>query len=199
MKRLLALLAVAAACVGLLAAPASAERVTGRDARADVAREDADDLAMTRVRRPSVDVVRYVLRYDERRFTAELHLADLRPVGRRFTVAAFLTSPSWRESGSVPLVVTANRANRAGSSRLLGAPSCRTTHRIDYRRDLVRVSMPARCLATPRVLDVSLLTHVAVGERAWFYDVAPGGYRRLADEDDDEGRYIRVRRGEVSR
>jgi hypothetical protein len=199
MRRLIALLAVLAACVGLTAAPASAERVTGRDGRGDVVREDADDLSPTRVRRPSADVVRYVLRYDERRFTAEVHLADLRPVGRRFTLAALLTSPSWRESASVPLVVTANRANRAGSSRVLGAPSCPTTHRIDYRRDLVRVSMPARCLAAPRVLEVALLTHVAVGERAWFYDVAPGGYRRLADEDGGERRSIRVRRGEVSR
>ncbi|GAA5146825.1 hypothetical protein GCM10023340_18320 [Nocardioides marinquilinus] len=192
MRRLLALLATVALAVGLTAAPASAVRVSGRDGVGDVAREGRP--ADGGVARPTVDLVGYSIRYSERRITATLRYRDLQPRGRTFFAGLLFTAAGRDSSDS--LQVIAGRGNRAGESMLDGRERCPTTHRIDYRRDVVRVSMPARCIGAPRYIDAFAGTYVfARRGNALFIDIAPGTYRDFVRADDDDYPTVRVRRG----
>ncbi|WP_345457287.1 hypothetical protein [Nocardioides marinquilinus] len=199
MKPLLALLAVVAACVGLTAAPASAERVSGRDGRADVAQLDEESDRPTKVARPSGDLVGYAVRYGQHRISAVLRYRDLKPQGRRFFAGLIMTLPG-AAGQDVGLQVFAGRGDRAGQSMLDvdDDERCNTRHRIDYRRDVVRLSTSARCLGRPRFIDafVASVTYDRSYRSVWV-DIAPGNYREFARNADTDENYptVRVRRG----
>ncbi|GAA5146816.1 hypothetical protein GCM10023340_18290 [Nocardioides marinquilinus] len=195
MKRLLALLAAVAVCVGLTVAPASAERVTGRDGRADVTRTDDDGTST--VAWANFDVVRYAVRYGEHRISAVVRFRSLVP-GRDVFAMVYLRPPGRRDDLPPTVAVTAGRGHRAGTSVLIGVERrCRPRHRVDYRRDLVRMSFPARCLGRPRYVDASVLS---IGfrslSRPTYVDIAPGtarDYQRSGSGVDFPT--VRVRRG----
>ncbi|GAA5146821.1 hypothetical protein GCM10023340_18310 [Nocardioides marinquilinus] len=204
MRRALAFLAVVAACLGLLAAPASAERVVGRDGRADVVRISGSDLA--RSARPEVDLVRFAVRYGRHRISAVLRYRDLRPRGDAFSAGLAMDFPAGHEMWEGGLDVTAGPGDRRGTAEawadgsdgLEPGPDCRVRHRIDYRRDVVRISAPAHCFGRPRYVDAFVRTHVVRRDTETYWaDVAPATYREISGDAPSHGRspFVRVRRG----
>jgi hypothetical protein len=95
-------------------------------------------------------------------------LAGLEPTGRRFTVWVDVQNGARR---SWFVGVEATRRDRDGHTIFMTGQGrdvrCALEHRIDYADDVVQVSVPRRCLDTPRVVRFRLLTeHV---RRSWHY------------------------------
>jgi hypothetical protein len=176
MRRVLALVAAVAVCVGLAAAPASAERVTGTDKSGDVGRLVEDRIS--RAARPTVDVETWAVRYGDHRISAVVGFRDLQPRGRRLETSLVLFQDE--QSRVTQVDVVARRGDRAGTARVQGAPRCDVRHRIDYRRDLVRVSFPARCIGRPRVVEALVTTQLTpAAARALYVDLVPATYKQL--------------------
>ncbi|GAA5146829.1 hypothetical protein GCM10023340_18330 [Nocardioides marinquilinus] len=196
MRRLLALVAAVAVCVGLAAAPASAQRVTGTDGSGDVGRlvEDRID----RTPRPAVDVETWAVRYGDHRISAVVGFRDLQPRGRRLETSLVLLHGADR-GRSTEVSVLARRGDRAGTARVLGGKDCHPRHRIDYRRDLVRVSFAARCIGSPRAFEALIITKlVPASGQALYADLVPATYpqlRSIVRSESFDYPTVRVRRG----
>ena len=99
---------------------------------------------------------------------ARVRFDDLRPTGKRLRVWVNLQDGRGRTNY---VGVEAVPGERGGTAWLMGNRGqdrpCRVRHRIDYARDVVRVSLPRTCLGSPRGLRFGLLTeHV---RRTWRY------------------------------
>jgi hypothetical protein len=191
MRRALTLLAAVATGLGLLAAPASAERVTGRDARADVAHRSGD--GWEHVARPTADLTRYGIRYGGDRVSAVLHYRDLKPRGRLSVRVIMITTRGSVQEGAFMGLET-SRGDRAGTGVSDGRGGCPVRHRVDYRHDLVRLSVPAGCVGRARFVDVVMTsTFEAVKHPGQWTDVAP----EIFDDEEQASsvRLVRVRRG----
>lgn len=164
------LAAIAAAlALPLVAVPAAAEPVSVRDARGDMIRvEEGGGNPQPAPRATIGDVVRTTFRHADRHVVVRTKLAGLERTGRRFTVWVDVQNGARR----VWIVgVEATRRDRNGHTIFMtgrGADvRCALEHRIDYAKDVVRVSVPRRCLDMPRVVRFRLLTeHV---RHSWDY------------------------------
>jgi hypothetical protein len=155
------LAAVAAVVVlSLVAVPAAAQKVTARDARGDMIRVQEGGSDPRPAPRAMIgDVERTSFRYLDRRVVVRTELAALQRTGRRLTVWFVGVEATRRDRNGHVIFITAARGRdvRCGGVR----------HRVDYADDVVRVSVPTRCLGRPHVVRFRLATeHV---RRSWAY------------------------------
>ncbi|MBS2937181.1 hypothetical protein KDN32_05445 [Nocardioides sp. J2M5] len=135
----------------LLGAPAHAERVVTEDLSGDaeawVAEQEFQFVPAPQ--EASVDVVRTVASFGERRLRVRVHFRDLE-VRARHSVSLLVRTPR-----SSFLAAAERRSARATTTRFqrrgIGPAPCgglRADH--DGRADVVTVSVPARCIGDPR-------------------------------------------------
>ena len=153
----------------LVAAPAAAESVTVLDPPGDMVRVEEGGAHPQPAPGARVgDVVRTTFRHTAGRVVVRTELAALERTGRRFNVWVDVQDGARRTR---TVGVEATRRDRDGHTIFLTGRGrdvrCALRHRIDYADDVVRVSVPRRCLGTPRVVRFRLLTeHV---RRSWRY------------------------------
>ena len=167
-SRLAAVLAGTAAALTLSAGPAAAERVTVVDRRGDVLKVEEGATSGVPAPDSTFDVWRSTFAHTTDRVVVRVLFDDLRRTGKRLQVWVNLRDGRGRTSY---VGVEAVPGQRTGSAWLMGgrgqARPCRVRHRIDYARDVVRVSLPRTCVGSPRALRFGLLTeHV---RRTWRY------------------------------
>jgi hypothetical protein len=154
--------------LALSAGPAAAERVTVADRRGDVLKVEEGATSGEPAPGSTFDVWRSTFAHTPDRVVARVRFDDLRPTGKRLRVWVNLQDGRGRTHH---VGVEGVPGDRAGTAWLMGDRGrdlpCRVRHRIDYRRDVVRVSLPRRCVGSPRVLRFGVLTeHV---RRTWRY------------------------------
>jgi hypothetical protein len=164
------LAAVAAALVlPLVAVPAAAENVTVLDARGDMVKvEEGGSDPQPAPTATIGDVVRTTFRHNDRRVGVRTEMAALERTGRRLIVWVEVQNGARR---TWLVGVEATRRDRDGHTIFMTGRGrdvrCALRHRIDYAHDVVQVSVPRRCLDTPRTVRFRLLTeHV---RRSWRY------------------------------
>lgn len=184
--------ALALAVIGLSAPAAHAERLRVADPRGDMTKVDEGGTDP----RPApgaidADVVRSTFRHTDHRVVVRVRFAGLAPTGKRLNLWVDLRDESGRLR---TLGVEATRRDRAGhvilmTRRGVDVP-CRVAHRIDYGADVVRASVPRRCLGTPRTVEFRVLSeHV---RRSWAYAYLDNG---LSADLDDRSWTDPLRRG----
>lgn len=157
----------------LATAPAAADRLAVADRRGDVLKVEEGATSGEPAPGSTFDVWRSTFAHTADRVAVRVRLDDLRPTGRRLQVWVNLRDGRGRTSH---VGVEAVPGDRGGRAWLMGDRGqdrpCRVRHRIDYDRDVVRVSLPRSCLGSPRVLRFGLLTeHVRETWRyAWLDD-----------------------------
>ena len=176
------------ACVVLLVclagaftlAPASyADRVAHRDARHDVYKfsEGSDEgVRAPKVRDP--DVRRVLIAHRKHRVLIRLHFANIRGHRMHLHIAELQTSGG----GDFELVAVTDPRGR-DSVELFddGSVACPRLHyRIRYHRDVVNVTIPRRCLDTPRWLWVGIGVIRVYQNRVFFAD--DGLRKRVRDD-----------------
>jgi hypothetical protein len=161
----------AALALPLLAVPAAADEAIVRDARGDMIRVEEGGSDPRPAPGATVgDVVRTTFRHTERRVVARTELVALERTGRRFIVWVDVQNGARR---TWTVGVEATPRDRDGHTIFMtgrgGDVRCAVRHRLDYARDMVRVSVPRACLDTPRAVRFRLLTeHVRCTWRyAW--------------------------------
>ena len=187
-------LATVAAALALLlvAFPAAAEQVTVHDARGDMIKVTEGGGNPQPARRATVgDVVHTTFRHTDRNVVVRTKLAALKRSGRRFTVWVDIQN---RVRRTWLVGVEATRRDRNGHTIFMTGRGhdvrCTLQHRINYADDVVRVSVPRRCLDRPRSVRFGLLTEhvrqtwdyawiddglaVAIGHRHWTRWLARG-------------------------
>jgi hypothetical protein len=163
--RLAALAALVA--LPLMAVPAAAEDVTVHDASGDMIRVDEGGGNPQAAPGAAIgDVVRTTFRHTGRHVVVRTKLAALQRSGRRFTVWVDIQTGARR---TWTVGVEATRRDRNGHTIFMTGRGfdlhCAVRHHISYVDDVVRVSVPRRCLDAPRVVRFRLLTeHV---RRSW--------------------------------
>lgn len=167
--RLAAAAAAATLAVPLVAVPAAAQEVTVRDARGDMIRVEEGGSDPHPAPRATIgDVMKTTFRHTDRRVIVRTKLVALEPTGRRFNVWVDVQNGARR---SWFVGVEATRRDREGHTIFMtergNDVACVVQHRINYDQNVVRVSVPRRCLDTPRLVRFRLLTeHV---RRTWDY------------------------------
>lgn len=166
--RCVAVLGAAVLGLTLAAGPAAAERVTVADRRGDVLKVEEGATSGEPAPGSTFDVWRSTFAHTRDRVVARVRFDDLRRTGKRLQVWVNLQDGRGREHY---VGVEGVPGNRSGTAWLMGERGqdrpCRIRHRIDYGRDLVRVSLPRTCLGSPRVLRFGVLSeHV---RRTWRY------------------------------
>ncbi len=164
------LAAAAAVLAGsLMALPAAAQQVRIPDARGDMIKvEEGGGNPQPAPGARVGDVVHTTFRHTNRNVVVRSSFAGLERTGRRFTMWVDVQNGA-RRTWFVGVEATRRDRNghvifMTGRGRDIG---CAVRHRINYADDVVRVSVPRRCLDTPRVVRFRLLTeHV---RRTWDY------------------------------
>jgi hypothetical protein len=151
----LATVAVAAASTLVLAAPtAGAARLGLDDALGDMWLVAEGSTEATSAPRARVgDFTRVTFRHTESRIVVKALFVELVPEGRRFRMWTDMRAGNGRETFAL---VQATPRDRDGRTRLLTGRgrdiSCGMAHRIDYGRNLVRLSVPRACVGSPRAV-----------------------------------------------
>ncbi len=163
--------AVAAAAVlglALSAGPAAADRVKVADRRGDVVKVEEGATSGKPAPGSTFDVWRSTFAHTPGRVVARVRFDDLRRTGKRLRVWVNLEDGRGRTSYVGVEGVPGDRSGRAWLMGDRGQDvTCRVRHRIDYARDVVRVSLPRTCVGSPRVLRFGVLSeHV---RRTWRY------------------------------
>jgi hypothetical protein len=144
----------------LPAGPAAAEHLTVRDARGDMVKLEEGSEDPTPAPRVRIgDVVHTTFRHTGRHVVVWTKLAALDRSGRRFRVWVDIQSGA---RSTWLLGVETTPRDRNGHTLFMNGRGrdipCAIQHRVDYARDVVRVSVPRRCLDTPRSVRFRLLT-----------------------------------------
>jgi hypothetical protein len=166
---------VAAALVALSAPAAHAEHLRVDDPRGDMIKvEEGGTNPRPAPGATNGDVVRSTFRHTRHRVEVRVRFADLAPTGKRLNLWVDIRDENHRLR---TLGVEATRADRDGHIILMtrrGADvPCRVRHRIDYERNVIRASVPRRCLGTPRTVQLRLLSeHV---RHSWAYAYLDNG------------------------
>lgn len=168
MSRRRALAVLLAAAVLAPAGPASAASLDVVDGRGDVWTYDVDPQSPKTYRRaPEVaraDVTRATYTLTDRRVTVTVRLAELGPGGGPLHVRTRM-----RAGDGVRHVVglSVTRRHPDGVARLTDyhftPVDCAVRHRVDPRRDLLRVGFPARCVGGPASLEFTSAVARRVG------------------------------------
>jgi hypothetical protein len=177
-------LAAVAAALGLslVAVPAAAEELTVRDTRGDMIRvEEGGGDPQPAPGATVGDVVRTAFWHSDRRVVVRTKLAALERTGRRFLVWVDIQNGARR---TWFVGVEATRRDRNGHTIFMTGRGhdvrCAVQHRINYADDVVRVSVPRRCLDRPRAVRFRLLTeHV---RRSWDYAWLDNGLAVAMDD-----------------
>jgi hypothetical protein len=192
--RLQALAASAAALtlIPLAAAPALAGRLVVDDPRGDMLKVEEGATSGEPAPGATIgDVVRTGFRHTDHRVRVRVRFADLAPTGKRLNLWMDLRDEDGRK---FILGVEATRADRDGHPILMTwrgrDVDCRVHHRIRYGKDVIRVSVPRRCLGGPQSLRFRVLTEHVRGD--WTYAYLDNG---LSEDMDDRTWSRRVRRG----
>lgn len=165
----LAVVATALVSVAITVPPGYAQRLTVQDGRGDMAKiEEGATVTVPAPGATNGDIVRTRFSHTDRRVVVRTRFVELEPTGRRFRLWVDVRDGQGRTS---TLGVLASRRDRDGHTILMTARGmdvpCRTWHRIDYRRNFVRVGVPRRCLGRPASVQFSVLSeHV---RRDWNY------------------------------
>lgn len=166
--RYVAVVAGAAMGVTLAAGPAQAERTAVADRRGDVLKVEEGATSGEPAPGSTFDVWRSTFAHTTDRVVVRVRFDDLRRTGKRLQVWVNLQDGRGRTNH---IGIEGTPGNRSGTAWLMGDRGqdrpCRIRHRIDYGRDVVRVSLPRTCVGSPRVLRFGVLTeHV---RRTWRY------------------------------
>ncbi len=178
--RLLVAAIATAACLATVSAPAEAQTRHVRDARGDVVSvgEESEPANVAEPDRSDGDVLS--LRVSHRRHTVRLVMraAGLTPVGGDdLTMHSFAFRTDEGRRANLDLVVTAGRPQGDRELRLGGrSRPCRGLDtRVSYAEDLVEVTVPRRCLSSPRWVRVGAGTAVVQGDRLYGDDASRRG------------------------
>ncbi len=171
----LASLATVMALVPLPGAAAVASSLTVSDPRGDMVRVDEGGTNPRPAPGAAVgDVVRSTFRHTDRRVIVRVKFADLARTGKRLNLWVDLRDERGR---TFILGVEATRRDRNGHPILMTDRGrdipCAVSHRIRYGRNVIRASVPRRCLDTPTSVQFRVLTeHV---RRSWAYAYLDNG------------------------
>lgn len=144
----------------LVAPPALGDDVSVQDARGDMwfiveGSTDPDPAPGARIG----DFVRSTFRHAQSRVIVRSKFAELERTGRRFTMWTDLQAGNGKEWFAG---VQMTPRDRNGSTTIFtgtGADiACNLNHRVNYRKNTVRLSIPRRCLNTPRTLRFGQLS-----------------------------------------
>jgi len=166
------LVAVLVATAGAL--PAYAGHLTVPDAHGDLMKiaEGSDTPRPTPAAKLG-DIAASRFGYDQGRVTARVKFVELKPVGHRFRLWVDIQTRARR---TWTVGVEATPGDRDGHVIFMDGhgrrPACAIRHRLSYSRNLVRVSVPAGCVHTPKALRFTLLTEQTRRDRryAWIDD-----------------------------
>lgn len=138
-----------------LVTPAAADTLSAKDDRRDMLYldvTDGEDLVFPGTAKPerrNGDLKGYTVRYGAKRISASLRFRELNRTGPVIMVDARFRLPQGGQLTYDEVVTTARRGNWPGRARST-VPGCAVHHKIDYRRNTVRVSFPRGCFASPR-------------------------------------------------
>lgn len=159
------------AALPLAAGAASAGELTLTDARGDMWTMNPDTTSdVMYVPAPNAkngDFIRSTFRLTAKRVTVVSKFVDVAKVGK------YDFSMRMRDQNTKKHIVDvrATPRNRAGSATLStysGSPvDCTVSHKIDYDRNTVRVSFPAKCIGTPRYLQFTALDFIEGKTTFW--------------------------------
>jgi hypothetical protein len=127
------------------------------------------------------DVVRTTFRHTDHRIIVRVKFADLTRTGKRLNLWVDVRDETGR---TVVLGVEATRRDRTGHPILMTNRGrdipCEVHHRIRYGRDVIRASVPRRCLGAPESVQFRVLTeHV---RRSWAYAYLDNGLSASLDD-----------------
>jgi len=145
-------LALAAGLTVTTAGTAAAEGLTVRDKRGDVqARDMETDEPVGKAGVANGDIVRTVMRHNDRRISVRIKYADLRKAGDgRGDVVRVVTNEGVRRDVQV-FAAPGMWRGEAGMSRPNGKPvDCDVTHKVDYGKNVTTLSFPRTCVSNPR-------------------------------------------------
>jgi hypothetical protein len=180
-------LRVAAAALAVALAPmsapsASAARLTVADARGDMVKVDEGGGNPRPAPGATIgDAVRTTFRHTDHRVVVRVRFAELARTGKRLNLWVELRDETRH---TTTLGVEATRADRDGHPILMTNRGrdidCAVAHRINYRRDVIRASVPRRCLGRPESVKFRVLTeHV---RRSWAYAYLDNALSRNLDD-----------------
>jgi hypothetical protein len=185
--------AVLVASVTVSAGAASADRGSVSDGRADMWKINEGGTEPWAAPAATIgDVLRTTVRHTMHRVVVRVRYADLAPTGKSFRLWVDIRD----ETDRVRIIgLDAPRRDRDGrvifmtaSGRDIDCSDVR--HRIDYDRDITRLSVPRPCLDTPRTVQFRILTeHVRAN---WDFAWLDNG---LAESMDDRSWTEPLRRG----
>ena len=167
------------------ALPASAASTTGSDARGDVVKRDRDastqDAEVPAPRNQTADITRLTVRRGEHRVRIIVGIRDLRPSTRGLALDDVDYRIRTPEGDFTARVSSDRRGQRLRTSEGLAEPSgfdagCSgLTSRHLYRRDVVRLVIPNRCLGHPRWVRVGAQTFRSTRDRTFVDDALAEG------------------------
>lgn len=136
--------------------------MSAKDSRQDVLYLDlanGDDLALpgtTKPQRRNGDLKGYTVRYGAKRISASFRFRELKRTGPVTMVDARFRFPQGGQLEYTHVITTARKGNWQGRARST-VPGCAVDHKIDYRKNTVRISFPSRCFASPRWIQFNAL------------------------------------------
>ena len=158
-RRAVATVMVAVALMAVPANTARAESKVFTDDRHDVAYVNRYDPSITSPAPTTAlgDLTKFKVSYSQHRVTAVARFRELNHRGRWFAVDIMY---EYAVRGSVEyvqaVVLVRHRHPRGEVVRPGDQARCRFTHHVSYRRDSIRLSLPAKCLGYPRWLRPSI-------------------------------------------
>jgi hypothetical protein len=156
--------------------------VTVRDARGDMVKVEEGGADPQSAPRATIgDVVNTTFRHTDRWVVVRTKMTALERTGRRFTVWVDVQNGARR---TWTVGVEATRRDRDGHTIFMTGRDrdvrCALRHRVGYAHDVVRVSVPRRCMDTPRVVRFRLLSeHV---RRSWSHAWLDNGLAASMDD-----------------
>ncbi len=156
------------------AAAATADQVVLHDPAGDVTRTTFGGRSQPAPRVRIGDVRRAAVRHGKHAVVVRLRYRELRRVGAYWLFEVRLRTGTHRYR---EVRVEATRHHWRGVERTFDQHgrrvACRVRHRIDYDTNVIRASVPRRCLGTPRTVQLRLLSeHV---RRSWAYAYLDNG------------------------
>jgi hypothetical protein len=152
------------------AAAAHADQVVLRDPAGDVTRTTFGGGSQPAPRTRVGDVRRAAVRHGRHAVVVRVRYRELRRVGAYWLFEVRLRTGAHRYR---EVRVEATRHHWRGVERTFDQHgrrvACRVRHRIDYRRDVVRIQVPRACLGTPRRVRATVAGYRADRSRARFY------------------------------
>lgn len=178
MRPIRCLVAALVGCVVVVPAPALADSVVRSDPRADVRYVGQDDEggyggSSTPIpARRQGDITTIRVTHNPRLVRVTLGFRELRKAGSH-THWFVLAGPRW----TLDIFVQADRESWTGNHLVYERSEepdvrCRFSHRIDYRRNTVQVTVPRTCLLNPAWVRAGAETGIEGGMHR-FYDKAP--------------------------